>query len=215
PRALDHWQESADRLDASLQGVREKLRPIAESADLTELHGLLEKFETKLNEFDAALAEEPRHIDHARAEFLEMLARYAQQLALRIVEVIRESVLAYSSKPGLLAAHQQLLDVASALLARSEERSRRTWDKQFAWAAAEGIACRARPARSSAGISSGSPSLGARPDSPTHGFASLLPRRRALVARRGVGLLRGPARGRVRERQMARGGIVCARPERF
>jgi len=34
--------------------------------------------------------------------------------ALRIVEVLRESVLAYSSKPGLLAAHQQLLDVASA-----------------------------------------------------------------------------------------------------
>ena len=47
------------------------------------------ELERKLEEFDAALAEEPRTVDRARAEYLEMLARYAQQLAGRVVEMLR------------------------------------------------------------------------------------------------------------------------------
>ena len=56
------------------------------AAELTELHALIDQLDRKLEEFDEALTEEPRTIDKPRAGYLELLARYAHQLAVRIAE---------------------------------------------------------------------------------------------------------------------------------
>jgi electron transfer flavoprotein-quinone oxidoreductase len=85
-----------------------------------ETLGLLDRIEQKLDEFDAALARAPATVDRPRGDHLEMLARYAQQLAVRLRELLPESAL------------------AAALLMKTEERTRRTWDGRFAWAAADG-----------------------------------------------------------------------------
>ncbi|MGE3804587.1 MAG: acyl-CoA dehydrogenase family protein, partial [Gemmataceae bacterium] len=86
--------------------------------------------------FDEALAEEPRTVNRDRAEYLETLARYAQQLALKFVEELKSSELADS--PNLAEAYQQLLEPAQTLAARTEERARRTWVHRHAWAAGDG-----------------------------------------------------------------------------
>src|SRR5262249_39554329 len=77
-------------------------------------------------------------IDKARAEGLEMLARYGQQLALRFVEVLAGGSLADSHRAGIALAQQRMLALAQALVKRAEERARRTWDQRYRWAAADG-----------------------------------------------------------------------------
>src|SRR5207248_1120732 len=121
------WDAAILQLEEQLQG--DSPRPVngQDSADLTELQLLVQKLEQKLQEFDQALAEEPRTVDRARAEYLETLARYAQQLAVRVVDVLRSSPLADSTTPGVGSAHQELLRVATMLSAKAEERARRTW----------------------------------------------------------------------------------------
>jgi electron transfer flavoprotein-quinone oxidoreductase len=139
PQTLDYWQGIAEQLSAGLQ-AEEPPPPVdgQETAEISDLHELVHKLEGKLEEFDRALAKEPRTIDRDRAEYLEMLARYVQQLAARMVEVLRESTLPDSPHRGVAAAHAQLQELATALLAKAEERARYTWDKHFAWAGASG-----------------------------------------------------------------------------
>jgi electron transfer flavoprotein-quinone oxidoreductase len=138
PRSLDWWGPAVHRLAERLQADQPRPLNGEGGEDIAELSLLLTKLERKLQAFDLALAEEPRTVDRARAEYLEMLARYAQQLATRIVEVLRASALADSPHPGVAEAQRQLLALATTLATRAEERDRRTWDQRFAWAAADG-----------------------------------------------------------------------------
>jgi alkylation response protein AidB-like acyl-CoA dehydrogenase/flavin-dependent dehydrogenase/ferredoxin-like protein FixX len=138
PASTDWWEPAVRDLAERLRSERPSLGNGQAATEIADIESLLDKLERKLEEFDAALAEEPRTVDRARAEYLEMLARYAQQLALRIVEVLRGSTLANSPQPSVAAAHSKLLELASALATRAEERARRTWDQRYSWAAADG-----------------------------------------------------------------------------
>jgi|GEM_PF-4285810 len=106
--------------------------PEANVAPQEELGMLFEELERKLGEFDAALAEGPALVDRPRNDYLEMLARYAQQLASRIREVL-------TTVPALAEESQRpVLKLADALAVRAEERTRRAWEGRFTWAAADG-----------------------------------------------------------------------------
>jgi alkylation response protein AidB-like acyl-CoA dehydrogenase/flavin-dependent dehydrogenase/electron transfer flavoprotein alpha subunit/ferredoxin-like protein FixX len=123
PRAMDWWEPTRRALAT---------HPVVdgeEAASLGKLRLLLDQLDRKLVQFDDALAEEPRHIDQARGEYLEMLARYAQQLATRSQEILRE---------GGSATNVQLAPLVGALVAKTQERARRTWQQRYAWAAADG-----------------------------------------------------------------------------
>jgi electron transfer flavoprotein-quinone oxidoreductase len=100
-------------------------------ANQSEIARLLDQLEEKLTEYDRALGEPPRTIDRARADYLEMLARYAQQLAERLVELLPP---VGDPASAMAAVHLWAVELRS----RAEERSRRTWDGRFAWAAADG-----------------------------------------------------------------------------
>jgi alkylation response protein AidB-like acyl-CoA dehydrogenase/flavin-dependent dehydrogenase/ferredoxin-like protein FixX len=138
PRKLDVWEETArppaGRLLAETFGSSNG----QVAGEVSELTGLLGKLERKLVEFDAALGEEPRTVDRPRAEYLEMLARYAQRLAARVVDVLRGGALAESPQGGVVTVQQRLLQLATVLANRADERARRTWNQQFAWAASDG-----------------------------------------------------------------------------
>ncbi len=138
PFATDWWEAAARDLGERLRAERPQPGNGQHAAEIAELQSLLTKLERKLEAFDEALAEEPRTIDRPRAEYLEMLARYAQQLAIRVVEVLRGSVLASSPQGSLALAHGQLLTLALTLATKAEERARRTWDQKYSWAAADG-----------------------------------------------------------------------------
>jgi electron transfer flavoprotein-quinone oxidoreductase len=129
-RLLQLGREAPDRNVPSLDGHH--------SSEIRELRTLVSQLEGKLEEFDIALGREPRTVDRARAEYLEMLARYAQQLSLRICDVVRDCTWAKSAQESLAELHQRLLAVVTALLERAEIRARRTWDQRFSWAAADG-----------------------------------------------------------------------------
>jgi alkylation response protein AidB-like acyl-CoA dehydrogenase/electron transfer flavoprotein alpha subunit/electron transfer flavoprotein alpha/beta subunit len=138
PRALEHWQPAVRALEERLHAHHPLPLNGHADSEITEIYSLLRKLDGKLQEFELALAEELRTVDRARADYLELLARYAQQLALRMVEILRGSVLGDSGHASVAAAHRQVLELATALLAKTEERARRTWDQRFAWAAADG-----------------------------------------------------------------------------
>lgn len=106
-------------------------RNIQPNAGLVELASLMEKLEAKLSEFDAALADEPRTVGRARSEYLESVARYAQQLAIRALDVAR-------NLDDSLSERQSLLERIAALLGKAEQRAQRAADQRFAWAAADG-----------------------------------------------------------------------------
>jgi hypothetical protein len=89
---------------------------------------LLDRLDCKFAEFDAALAEEPRTVDRARGDHLEMLARYARQLAVQFLEEVRAAG----------DAPERVLHLATELAAKAEERARRAWEQHFARAAADG-----------------------------------------------------------------------------
>jgi electron transfer flavoprotein-quinone oxidoreductase len=136
PRVVDPWQAEVEAL---AQGAHADNTANGRSqGDVAELQSLLGKLESKLKNFDAALVEEPRTIDRARAEYLEMLARYAQQLAVAFLDRLRNGGLAHHPHPGIQACCARLTGLAAAALAFAEERARRTWDQHFAWAAADG-----------------------------------------------------------------------------
>ena len=103
--------------------------------DICEVGLLLDQIDQKLQEYDSALAEEPRTVDRARAGYLEMLARYAHQLAARVLEVVRGDQAVDTRQAE---AMRTLHSLATTLATKAEERSRQTWDQHFAWAAATG-----------------------------------------------------------------------------
>jgi electron transfer flavoprotein-quinone oxidoreductase len=136
PRATDWWaprlKKLAERLSASQEALTQR-----QAGEVAELSWLLRALERKLDEFDAALAEEPRTVDRGRTEFLEVLARYAQQLLARVVELLREGALAQGG-PAMQAVHQEIFNLALAAAAKAEERARHTWDQRFSWASGDG-----------------------------------------------------------------------------
>jgi len=138
PHRVDTWDPVGRELDKQFRAERPASSNGQSAADVAELLGLLDKLERKLAAFDESLAEEPRTVDRARAEYLEMLARYAQQLAARIADLLRGGALAGHAPGPVTTAQRQLLELAAALLHRAEERARRTWDQRYAWAAADG-----------------------------------------------------------------------------
>ena len=99
---------------------------------------MIDRLDAKIAEFDDALGEEPRTIDRARAEHLEMLARYAQQLAQRIVEVLQSRTWIDPADSSRAALCGRLEALASATHAKAHERARRTWAQRYSWAAADG-----------------------------------------------------------------------------
>src|SRR5579871_473439 len=94
PHTQDSWHALVQPLAERLQAAPALALNGQDTGEISECYALLGKLERKLEEFDVALAREPRTIDRARAEYLELLARYAQQLALRMVEILRGSDLA-------------------------------------------------------------------------------------------------------------------------
>jgi electron transfer flavoprotein-quinone oxidoreductase len=138
PRSIDRWQSIVDELDERLRGDGAALVNGKNMGELAKLDRLLTCLGGKLREFDAALAREPRTIDRGRGEYLDMLARYAQQLAMRILDVARTSPLADSQSLVVADANRRIVELAQAVVTRSEERARRTWDQHFAWAAVDG-----------------------------------------------------------------------------
>jgi alkylation response protein AidB-like acyl-CoA dehydrogenase/ferredoxin-like protein FixX len=130
PNIVDRWQVDLEpSIDRGNAQVLSGLIELIES--------LLAKIECKLIEFDGALVEEPRIVDRARAEYLEMLARYAQQICEQLAEVLNESpkiAPVLSSSPN----YAKMRAIASALLAKSQHRARRTWSQRYSWAAADG-----------------------------------------------------------------------------
>jgi electron transfer flavoprotein-quinone oxidoreductase len=171
PRRRDAWAEAVGALalrpgDLNGQHARE----------IAELERLLAVLERKLVEFDAALEEEPRTIDRARAEYLEMLARYAHQVAVRVLDVLRGSSLGDGQASDTASARPRLLELASALTAKAEERTRRAWDQRYAWAAADGRQLRWHHL---AGLRRFLGALGKRPPGPAPGADLLRPWLRA------------------------------------
>src|SRR5262249_13070349 len=70
--------------------------------------------------------------------YLEMLARYAQQLAQRLVQIFQQSLLVENATQVQTAVLEPIADLAGALFAKAEERAHRTWTQHFSWAAADG-----------------------------------------------------------------------------
>jgi flavin-dependent dehydrogenase len=117
-------------VDWGRRGASLPLSSTAATDDLAprELATLFDQLEHKLHEFDAALMEGPDVVDRQHNDYLEMLARYAHQITLRIREMLNDNAAAPSS----------VRDLAEDLVSRAEERTRRTWEGRLAWAAADG-----------------------------------------------------------------------------
>jgi alkylation response protein AidB-like acyl-CoA dehydrogenase/electron transfer flavoprotein alpha/beta subunit/ferredoxin-like protein FixX len=94
---------------------------------------LADRLEAKLAEFDAALDEEPRTLDRDRAAYLQLLGRYAHQLALKLPEIAVEGSVADSR-----ATLSALNALRESILAISNQRNERVENQRFAWAAADG-----------------------------------------------------------------------------
>ncbi len=104
----------------------------ANTASPSELRGLFEKLEHKLQEFDSALGEGPTLVNRPHNDYLEMLARYARQLAYRVREILNAN---YQTQGE---SRRPIQELADALVIRAEERTRRAWEGRFSWAAADG-----------------------------------------------------------------------------
>ncbi len=97
----------------------------------SELEELLERLERKLQTFQASLRQGPAIVDRPHNDYLEMLARFAHQLTIRIRESVEER--RDTTESGI-----RTLQVAADLVARTADRTRRVWEGRFAWAVADG-----------------------------------------------------------------------------
>ena len=102
-----------------------------------EFLGLCTNLTNKLQEFDEALAREPRTVDFARGEHLTMLARYGQQVAIRMSEMVRV-VQARCNSNEYSNGWKRFASLVEEVARRSEERTRHARDRKFSWAAADG-----------------------------------------------------------------------------
>jgi electron transfer flavoprotein-quinone oxidoreductase len=97
-----------------------------------EIASLVDRLESKLWEFDSALAAGPDVVDRPHNDYLEMLARYAQQLSKDVRDVLyKEKGLTDDLRGGLR-------ELADAIVVLTEERTRRVWQGRFVWAAYDG-----------------------------------------------------------------------------
>ncbi len=126
PRRLDPWNAQTSHGNGKVNGELTHSKD-APPLPVAEVLTLLSQLARKLVEFEDALTHEPRTLDRSRLEYLEMLTRYAEQLALQVVTRLREA-----------QAPLPLLTLATQLGMLTERRARRTWDQKFAWAAADG-----------------------------------------------------------------------------
>jgi alkylation response protein AidB-like acyl-CoA dehydrogenase/flavin-dependent dehydrogenase/electron transfer flavoprotein alpha subunit/ferredoxin-like protein FixX len=138
PKGLNWWEPALLTLRAARPGHPLAALDGQDPGPIADMRRLLTKLEQKLREFDDALAEEPRTVDRSRAEYLEMLARYAQQLAMRFLELLSDRITLGGAANGPDGALQPMLHLAGALVSKAQERARRTWTQRYAWAAADG-----------------------------------------------------------------------------
>jgi electron transfer flavoprotein-quinone oxidoreductase len=137
PKTSDPWK-TLSRHWLELLGFERDIFNGQGTELLSQAYQLTEQLEDKLQEFDRALDKEPRFIDRARGEYLEMLARYSVQLASHLTEVLQKSPLANNPTTVQAAMYQEMMSLTGALVAKAEERARRTWKQHFSWAAADG-----------------------------------------------------------------------------
>ncbi len=101
--------------------------------ELAELRTLLDRLDQKLSEFSAALGDEPRTLDAARADHLKMLADYAQTLAEQFTARLRELF-----PTTRVEAATQPHELAGAMLNRIASMLHHADRRRFAWAAGDG-----------------------------------------------------------------------------
>jgi alkylation response protein AidB-like acyl-CoA dehydrogenase/flavin-dependent dehydrogenase/electron transfer flavoprotein alpha/beta subunit/ferredoxin-like protein FixX len=138
PYGLNWWEPARNSLAVHLPVAGSSTLNGQESGLVESLRLLADRLERKLQEFDLALAEEPRTVDHSRAEYLEMLARYVQRLAERMYEVLREHAETDNSAPVVAGVYDALRSLLATLVTKAQERARGTWRQRYAWAAADG-----------------------------------------------------------------------------
>jgi alkylation response protein AidB-like acyl-CoA dehydrogenase/flavin-dependent dehydrogenase/ferredoxin-like protein FixX len=136
-RIIDPWKPLTQQLARTLEGKHEFLGENATHL-LSEATQVLDQLACKLQEFDLALSKEPRNIDRARAEYLEMLARYSEKLAANFLDLFQRNRHADGPNTNKDTDFSPIIDLSRALLAKSEERAKRTWTQHFSWAAADG-----------------------------------------------------------------------------
>jgi electron transfer flavoprotein-quinone oxidoreductase len=134
PKSRDWWSTAINRIAqrAALTGGNGHF-----ASELGRLEHLCTMIEAKLVEFGKAVSAEPRTIDHGRARWIETLATYAKQLVEELVLLLREGPLAQVKEPGLRDVHTALVEAASSLRAKMADMTRRAYDQQFFWAAAD------------------------------------------------------------------------------
>jgi hypothetical protein len=115
-----------------------RMGPGGASAAVGALRAFVDQLDGKLAEFDAALAAEPRTLDRARADYLEMLARYSRQLAAQAAEIALATVQSETRDSERAVVWQRVLRLTTELSAKAEAHARRAWEQRFTWAAADG-----------------------------------------------------------------------------
>jgi alkylation response protein AidB-like acyl-CoA dehydrogenase/electron transfer flavoprotein alpha subunit/flavin-dependent dehydrogenase/ferredoxin-like protein FixX len=138
PLSLNWWAPAVDAFAAAIRRDVPSGINGQETALVADLRRLLNRLERKLEEFEEALAEEPRTVDNGRAEYLEMLARYAQRLAEQSQKLLRDQLQGDNLSAAMVRACGQIRELITTLVGKTQERARRTWSQRYAWAAADG-----------------------------------------------------------------------------
>ncbi len=95
------------------------------------------QLEQKLEEFEEALGREPRTMDRWRADYLELLVRYAHQLADRLSADLRAIAPPSTGSAAAQDASRHLSELALAVAGKVEDMARRAGHRKFRWAAAD------------------------------------------------------------------------------
>jgi electron transfer flavoprotein-quinone oxidoreductase len=135
PLTLDFWMARLAPLAVSLDTLQ---APASIGNAPLAVIGLLERVSRKLEEFEESLARPPQTFGRNRIDYLEMLARYAQQLIALVLEDLGQWHWLRQAGEPCQVAHDELLALAREMLALAERRTQRTWDRRFSWAAADG-----------------------------------------------------------------------------
>lgn len=136
PRASDPWSEDLAALRERLRTEPVQLSP-EQSRDVARFAGMLRRLERKLQEYDEALAEEPRTVNVDRGDYLAQLTRYAQQMALDLYILWQDSTLAQLEGVGS-ELYRRIEKLAFEIGFDTESRHDRAASNRLTWAAAEG-----------------------------------------------------------------------------
>ncbi len=138
PKSVNWWTAEVESIKAALSsGVPDDLRERL-ATFVAKAPPLIPRLEQKLLEFEKALSHERRTVDRPRAEYLETLARYAQQLGERIQELLAESTNAAKESASNLTILDPIRELISSMVTKLHERTERTWNQHYAWAAGDG-----------------------------------------------------------------------------